>query len=180
VTDLDAAIDPDAPTAGTGLSRLADGLWSGRTDGLAAVAATLVADVDLLADRFASMHLDAVSMAAGTSDQLGGLVDRELAARSGTSDQLGLVESQGVVEGSEAVMASLGTPLRRRDPELATTVSSRLAGLERRLAGLRQPSGFPPVEAIASGSRRQLAIDIDAAADAWSQVAGALTRPEGA
>ncbi len=179
VTNLDSQIDPGRSPADRGLPRLADGLWSSRTQGLPAVAAALVADIDRLADRFGSMHLDAVSIGAGTAGALGDVVTLDLVARSGTAPQLGLIESLGVVEGSQAVLSSMGGPLRHRDAALAATVSARLADVEQQLAGLRMASGFPSTDAIAPTALRRLAVGVDAAADAYSQVAAALTRPAG-
>jgi iron uptake system component EfeO len=179
MADIDGAIDPDSASADTGLSRIAEGLWSGRTGGLAAVADALVTDVNTLAGRLGSMHLEAVSMAAGTSVQLGDVVAEQLAGRSGAADQLGLLEAQGVVEGSLAVLVSLGGPLRRRDAALAATVASRMASVQRSLAGLRTPSGWPATTTVAPGRLRRLVVAVDAADDSYSLIASVLTHPVG-
>jgi iron uptake system component EfeO len=177
VVDLDAAIDPD-PSAGVGgLPLIAQGLWSGRTVDLAPAAAALVANVDALRNRFGSMHLDAVSMAAGATRGLGDLSHHELVGRAEPADHLDLVDAQGVVDGSAAVLDALAGALRRRDASLASTVSSRLTGVQRLLAGLRTPSGFPATPTVSADELRRLATAVDGAADAYSQVPAALARP---
>ncbi len=177
VSDLDRSIDPAPNGATSGLPRIAAGLWAGSTLGLTDVAAALTADVDRFDTRLASVDLDAVSVANGTADQLGDLVNDEVAGQAEPADHLDLVDVQGVVDGSIGALSALRAALARRNPTLEATVTARLATVEQLLTSLRGAAGYPETSAVSPATRRQLASALDASADAFSLVGVVLAQP---
>ena len=179
VVDLDQAIDPSPTDAVSGFPRLASGLWGGSTVGLVGAADDLQGEVGQLEARFAAIHLDAVEIAAGAPRLLGELVDDALAGRAEPLSHSDLTDVQGVVEGTQAVLDAVRTPLHDRDPNLEGQVSTRLASVERELAALQTPTGYPQIVSVPADALRALAEAIDASADSLASVARALSRPVG-
>jgi iron uptake system EfeUOB component EfeO/EfeM len=175
--NLDEAIDPPPGGARRGLPLVAAGLWAGSTNDLPAAVDDLQSQVVELQRRLASMHLDAVAIGAGTSGALGELVSSELIGGAEPASHLDLLDAEGVVEGAQAVWASLRDPVAHRNGRLAAEVSTRLELASRQVAALKGPAGFPATASVPAGTLRQLAEEVDAAADSFSQVPAALTRP---
>lgn len=176
--DLDARIEPPAGGGGGGFPAIAAALWGGSSLGVDRVGARLSSDVRALQTRLGASHLDVVTAAGADATRLGDLVGTALEGAMEPASHFDLVDVQGVVDGTAALLDAVRAPLRRRDAALDAQATARLSHVQALLDRLRTPAGYPTTDHIGPVDRRSLAAALDAAADSVSRVGSALSRPE--
>ena len=179
--DLDPRIDAregDVPDSQfQGFHRIEKAIYVGNTlDGMAPVAKQLLADVEELDERAATIKLQAAQIANGAN----GLLD-EVSASKVTGEEeryshIDLVDFDANVEGSRAAFDSVEPLLSETDPALAKEIEKRFAAVEKALDPYREGDSFVLYTELDRSDTRQLSLVIDALAEPLSEVAAKIVQ----
>src|SRR5690606_29719324 len=162
-TDLANAINPladylqdrERDPAFTGFHRIEYGLFAqGSTDGLAAVAGRLVADLGALSDRLREAKLGPEDLVSAAARQAELLAHGRVESGESRYAQADLAEIEASLAGIAKVVDLLSPVVSAAAPQAAATAQDRLAAVRRQLTGLRRDGGFPSYEQIDQAARR--------------------------
>lgn len=178
--NLDAAIDlradDVAPTELEGFHRIEYGLWVDEsTDGLAAVAEQLLADVGLLEELVDGLDgLAPFDLANGAVGLLDEAACCKITGEEERYSRIDLLDMAANVEGSQQAFAYLEEGLALIAPDLVATIKERFAALHAAVAALEdpdQPSGFVLYPDLTEEQITGLSQALQAVAEPLSQVA---------
>jgi FTR1 family protein len=175
--EIDARVnDVEQGTPWTGFHKLEQGLWVKRsTKGLEPIADKLLADVKRLQTKTKGLAYQPEELANGAN----GLLDEVSASKiTGEEDRYShtdLYDFAANVEGSETAFGLLAPALKKTDPALTTTISSRFDAVNAALAALKQGDAFPSYDTIDAAQRKKLSQLVDALAEPLSKVAAKLS-----
>ncbi|SOD72687.1 iron uptake system component EfeO [Jatrophihabitans sp. GAS493] len=178
--DLDAAIDarPDTGqtiTDLTGFHRIEYGLFAKKSlAGLAPIGAQLITDVKKLQTTAKTLTYQPADLANGASALLEEVSSTKLTGEEENYSHIDLLDMQANIEGSEQLFATLKPGLNKIDPELASTISTQFAALDKLVDTFRSttdPSGFRPWNTLTDAEIKQLQAAVLAVHDPLSTVA---------
>jgi FTR1 family protein len=174
--EIDARVnDVEQGTPWTGFHKIEQGLWvKGSTKGLEPIADKLLADVKRLQAKTTGLTYQPEELANGAN----GLLDEVSASKiTGEEDRYShtdLSDFEANVAGSESAFGLLAPALKKSDPALATTITSRFEAVNAALAKLKQGDAFPSYDTVSSAQRKRLSQLVDALAEPLSKVASKL------
>jgi iron uptake system component EfeO len=180
--DLDPKIDARVNDVAegdrwTGFHRIERGLWvDGSTEGLGRYADQLERDVDRLAERVQGLTYKPEELANGANGLLGEVSASKITGEEDRYSHTDLSDFEANVLGSQAAFGLLAPALRKRDPELAATISRRFDSVLAALEPYRRGDGFVSYDTVGEPERRRLSQQVDALAEPLSEVAGVLQR----
>lgn len=157
----------------TGFKRLERDLWvTGLRPDSAAVAATLLADVDTLAEGVADLEVDGHTLCGVAKELIDFAVTTTLPGRENRYAGTDLSDLSARVEGSKAAVDALRPLLTTIEPGLLETVDRRFAELRAVLDGHRSGSAFRPYDQLAPEDLAALADALDAVGEPVSKIGG--------
>lgn len=166
ISDLENAIDANAAyLAGregdpgfSGFHRLEYGLFGqGGTEGLLPVADRLVADLQTLADRLKDVPLDPRLLIALPGAMAGHLATAQVPAGENHYAGNDLEELQAGLDGIGKLTGLLRGVVDDADPTLERDIAAAQAGVERDLAAMKGPDGWPAYDRVSAQDRERLA-----------------------
>jgi len=189
--DLDARIDPQPgagptasdpstsgasdPSATGGLPRIEAAIWGqGTTAGVAVVAAQVGSDLSSLRDRIGAVSIDVTEVAASLSAQIGRGPATDLARAGPSAEVRDLFPIAGAVDAAGAFTQAYGGAIGHRDPEAAARLVDRVAQAQAVLAAALEAD---PHARVAPDVLREVAVAVDALADAVAAAGAELARP---
>jgi iron uptake system component EfeO len=173
--DLHNAIDPVADylekreedPGFTGFHRIEYGLYAKKsTDGLAPIAAKLVADVTALKDRVRGLRIPPEQIAKGAGRLVGQIAVTKVASGEDHYAQTDLADFEANITGVSRMMALLKPVAMQAAPAVVADIDGRIADADGALKALRGPDGFPPYDSMNADSRKALAQKMQALAEA--------------
>lgn len=182
--DLDKSMDvraddfekKDADPNFTGFHRIEKALFADKTtDGMAAVADRLMADVSELRARIKDLAFPPSKVVGGAA----GLIEEVAATKiSGEEDRYSrtdLWDFQANIDGAAKIVALFRPLVVKRDPELATEIDKNLGRVDAILAKYRTPNGgFESYDKLTDRDRNALKGPITALAEDLSKLRGVL------
>jgi iron uptake system component EfeO len=173
--DLDPRIDARAndipPNEFGGFHRIEKGLWAeGVAKGMAPVAEQLIADVEELKQRVATVDLQAAQIANGANELLGEVSASKITGEEERYSHIDLVDFEANVEGAEAAFEAVEPLLSKKDPKLAKQIEASFEDVYASLKPYRRGDGFVSYTELTKADTRKLAQEIDALAEELSQV----------
>jgi iron uptake system component EfeO len=173
--DLDPRIDArenDVPASEwSGFHVIEKALWvDNSTDGMTPVAKQLLADVEELQRKAATVELQAVQIANGANELLGEVSASKITGEEERYSHVDLVDFEANVEGAEAAFEAVEPLLSEKDPELAKEIEAQFAKVYASLKPYRRGEGFVSYAELAQADTRKLAQQIDALAELLSEV----------
>jgi iron uptake system component EfeO len=177
--DLDPRIDAREndvpPSEFEGFHRIERALWEeGTAKGMAAVAKRLLADVEELAAKVATVDLQAVQIANGANELLSEVSASKITGEEERYSHVDLVDFEANVEGAEAAFDAVQPLLSGTDPRLAREIEVDFRAVYAALKPYRRGSGFVTYTELTQADTRKLAQSIDALAEKLSQVPAAI------
>jgi iron uptake system component EfeO len=180
--DLDARLDGredaarDPGVAWTGFHRLEKDLWvEGLQPDSGRVADQLVADVEDLRTRTATMELSATDLATGAKDLLDEVVSRKITGEEDRYSHTDLGDFAANVEGAHTAVAALRPVIDQKDRTLGPELDDRFAALEALLEGHRSGDGFRSYTELTPNDIKAMTVAVDALSEPVSRVAGVVT-----
>jgi len=173
--DLDPRIDArenDVPKSEwSGFHVLEQALWvDDTTAGMTPVAKQLLADVEELKRKVATVELQAVQIANGANELLGEVSASKITGEEERYSHTDLVDFEANVEGSEAAFEAVKPLVEAKDPRLVKEIEAGFADVYASLEPYRKGDGFVLYTGLSKADTRQLAQKIDALAEELSQV----------
>jgi iron uptake system component EfeO len=173
--DLDPRIDArenDVPKSEwSGFHPIEQALWVDRTTaGMAPVAKQLLADVEELQRKVATVELQAVQIANGANELLGEVSASKITGEEERYSHTDLVDFEANVEGSEAAFEAVKPLVEEKDPQLVKEIEANFDDVYASLEPYRKGDGFVLYTELSKADTRQLAQKIDALAEELSQV----------
>lgn len=173
--DLDPRIDArenDVPKSEwSGFHPIEQALWvDGTTAGMAPVAKQLLADVEELQRKVATVELQAVQIANGANELLGEVSASKITGEEERYSHTDLVDFEANVEGSEAAFEAVKPLVEEKDPQLVKEIEANFDDVYASLEPYREGDGFVLYTELSTADTRQLAQKIDALAEELSQV----------
>jgi iron uptake system component EfeO len=164
-----------------GFHRIEKALWSGSTAGLkpvvvgstagmAPVAKQLLADVEELRDKVATVELQAVQIANGANELLGEVSASKITGEEERYSHTDLVDFEANVEGAEVAFEAVEPLLSKENPKLAKEIEASFEDVYASLDPYRRGDGFVSYTELSKADTRKLAQEIDALAEELSQV----------
>jgi iron uptake system EfeUOB component EfeO/EfeM len=172
---LDPAIDAragDVPAAQwTGFHPIERTLWvRGTTDGTAALAKKLVADVLDLEHKVKTVELEPAQVANGSVELLGEVSKSKITGEEERYSHIDLVDFEANVEGAKAAFDSVSDLVEAKQPALAKEIDERFADVDAALEPYRKGDSFVSYTTRTKADTRKLSRSIDALAEPLSQV----------
>ncbi len=177
--DLDPEIDAragDVPASKWGgFHKIEQALYAGNTTaGVTPVAKQLLADVEELRERAEGLKLQPAQIADGASELLNEVSTSKITGEEERYSHTDLDDFQANVEGSKAAFDAV-EPLLKQDgdesSDLIDEIEKRFAVVDRDLARYKRGNGFVTYAELTKAQIRKLAQEVDALAEALSQVA---------
>ncbi|NKQ56664.1 peptidase M75 family protein [Amycolatopsis sp. K13G38] len=175
--DLDPAIDAreadlEPGQQFTGFHRLEKDLWTtGLQPDSGQIADRLVADVNSLVTKSATLQLNALDLANGAKELLDEVATKKITGEEETFSHTDLWDFQANVDGSKAAIAALRPVLAERDPQLTSTVDNEFANVQRLLDAVRVGDGFKYYTELSQDQVKEFASAVDALSEPLSKVA---------
>jgi iron uptake system component EfeO len=182
IEDIDVAVDarvddfagPDDP-AWTGWHKLEYLLFDqGTTEGAAAVADQLDADLQRLVDTLPDLEIPPVAMAVGAQELIEEVSEDKITGEEDRYSGTDLWDFAANVEGSEAAFELLEPALEESEPALVEEIEAAFAEVEELLEPYRDGDGWQPYSALTEADRTEMAAALSHLAEELSEVAGAL------
>jgi iron uptake system component EfeO len=182
--DLDPKIDArvndvDDAARWTGFHRIEQILWVGKTtDGTAALARRLLADVTTLERRVHTLAFQPAQLANGAVELLNEVAGSKITGEEDRYSHTDLSDFQGNLTGARVAFSLLRPALvARGEGPLARTIAKRFATVQKGLDRYRRatPLGFATYDELTPADRRTFAQQIDALAEPLSTVAAKVT-----
>ncbi len=180
--DIDPRIDGredderDPGVAFTGYHRLEKDLW---VDGLqpdsAQIADQLMADIEDLQARVATVELTPVQLANGAKELLDEVATGKITGEEDRYSHTDLWDFKANVEGSQAAVAALRPVIDEKDPTLGPVLDERFTAVESLLEGYRVGDGFRSYTDLTPDDIKKMTDAVDALGEPVSQVAGVVT-----
>ncbi|GAA1686981.1 iron uptake system protein EfeO [Fodinicola feengrottensis] len=174
--DIDARENDVPPAKWSGFHKIEQALYAKNTTaGMAPVAAKLLADVQKLNTLVQTETYQPAQLANGAADLLGEVSKSKITGEEERYSHIDLVDFRANVDGAEQAYAPLVPALKRTDPTLAATVTSRFAAVDALLAKYTDPAapgGYKLYTQLTQADTRALAQAVDSLAEAESKVAG--------
>jgi iron uptake system component EfeO len=175
--EIDARVnDVEDPAKWTGFHRIEQILWKqGTTDGTAAYATKLLADVHKLDGLIGGIDLQAAQVANGAVELLDEVAKSKITGEEDRYSSTDLSDFQGNLSGATAAFDALEPLLRARgDDQLVEDVEVQFAAVQKGLDRYKRgtPLGFAPYSELSKADRRHFAQQVTALAEPLSQVAG--------
>ena len=159
----------------TGFHRIEQGLWQkNSTAGLSTYADKLMADVNRLAKKVKGLGYEPEELANGANGLLGEVSASKITGEEDRYSHTDLSDFEANVLGSQAAFGLLAPALRKRDPQLAPTISTRFKATLAALEPYRRGDGFVSYDTVGQAERRRLSQSVDALAEPLSKVAAQL------
>jgi iron uptake system component EfeO len=179
--NLDPEIDArtgDVPAAKwSGFHPIEKALWvDDTTQGLGAVAATLLVDVKLLQKKVATIKLEPAQIANGANELLGEVSASKITGEEKRYSHLDLYDFQANLDGSKAAFDAVKPVLEKRNPDLASEIEQRFATSRPRLSHTSAGRDTCSTASSPSRTKRKLAQSIDALGEPLSQVAAIVVQ----
>lgn len=172
--------DLEAGQTWTGWHVIEKGLWKdGSTDGLAPVAATLVADLEDLISRIPDAEITGTSMANGAKELLDEVATGKITGEEEAFSHTDLVDFQANVDGAKKVFDLLKPEATTSDPELVEQLGLAFANLQKQLNDFRTgegPEDFPTYDTVPEPARVKLSAGVDALSEPLSHLAAAVAQ----
>ena len=178
--DLDSRIDGraedfDLPADFQGFHRIEMALWQDNTtDGMPAIAATLVSDTEQLQKLVANFDIDAAQIANGATELLNEISNSKISGEEERYSHLDILDIAANIEGSQKAFSLLEPALQLTNKSLADTISQRFTGLDNAMEQYRTADGYVLYDTLTPGQVRDLARMVGALAEPLSQVAGGV------
>lgn len=168
---IDARANDIPPNEFGGFHRIEKALWvEDTTAGMGPVAKQLLADVEELAAKVKSVHLQAVQIANGANELLGEVSASKITGEEERYSHTDLVDFEANVEGAEAAFEAVEPLLSAKDPKLAEEIEASFEDVYAALDPYRRGGGFVSYTGLSKADTRKLAQEIDALAEELSQV----------
>lgn len=181
--DLHNAIDPVAEylekreedPGFTGFHRIEYGLYAkNSTDGLAPIAAKLVADVTALKDRVRGLRIPPEQIAKGAGRLVGQIAETKITSGEDHYAKTDLADFEANIAGVSRMMALLKPVAVQAAPTVVADIDGRIADANSALKALRGPDGFPPYDSVNADSRKALAQKMQALAEVIGKLNAAV------
>ncbi|GAA0938796.1 iron uptake system protein EfeO [Pseudonocardia zijingensis] len=180
--DIDPKIDGredderDPGVEFTGYHRLEKDLW---VDGLQpdspAVADQLMADIQDLQSRVATVELTPVQLANGAKELLDEVATGKITGEEDRYSHTDLWDFKANVEGSQGAVASLRPVIDEKDPTLGPLLDEQFAAVDALLEEYRSGDGYTLYTELTEDDIRRMSEAVDALGEPVSQVAGVVT-----
>lgn len=176
--DLDPLIDAriadvEDPTTWGGFHRIEKALWvDGSTEGMAPVAAELVANVAKLDTLVQTTTYQPADLANGASALLDEVAASKVTGEEEAYSHLDLLDFAANVEGSRKAFDLLTPALQVTDPDLVGTITTNFDAVTTALAPYQQGESYVLYTDLTPEQVRDLATAVDALAEPLSTVAG--------
>lgn len=173
--DLDPRIDArenDVPKSEWGgFHVIEQALWvDDTTAAMTPVAKQLLADVEELQRKVATVELQAVQIANGANELLGEVSASKITGEEERYSHTDLVDFEANVEGSEAAFEAVKPLVEGKDPQLVGQIEADFDDVHASLEPYRKGDGFVLYTELTKADTRRLAQRIDALAEELSQV----------
>ncbi len=172
--DIDARIDdvPD-PAQWTGFHRIEKSMYQDNTlAGMNPIADKLLVDVKKLQTLTATLTYEPAALANGATGLLDETGKTKITGEEERYSHIDLVDMKGNVDGADQAFVLLQPALKKLDPTLESTISTRFAAMYAALKPFQQGSGYVSYEKVSQAQRRTLSDTVNALAEPLSQVAG--------
>jgi high-affinity iron transporter len=160
----------------TGFLRVEYGLWHNQS--LAAVkssVATLDADVHGLQAAFPHQIMLDTDLPLRAHEILENALQFELTGETDQGSNTNLATLSANIQGTQTTVAALGPILGPRDPQLLTSVTAGLAGLQKLVDRYRMPDGWwAPVQSLNTSQHEQLDGAVGSLLEQLSMIPGSL------
>lgn len=176
--DLDPLIDArvadvEDPATWGGFHRIEQALWvDGTTEGMAPVAAELVANVAKLNTLVQDTTYQPADLANGSSALLDEVAASKVTGEEEAYSHLDLLDFAANVEGSRKAFDLLTPALQVTDPDLVATITTKFDAVTTALAPYQQGESYVLYTDLTPEQVRDLATAVDALAEPLSTVAG--------
>jgi iron uptake system component EfeO len=178
--DLDPRVDardgdlpPGAPW--TGFHRLEAALWQDQNvTGMGPIADKLLADVTELQTKVKTITLQPAQIANGAVELLGEVAKSKITGEEDRYSHTDLWDFEANVAGAREAFQVLEPALKRKDPQLASTLDDRFAAVLGALARYQRGAGYVDYSTVDAAGRRALTNVVDALAEPLSKVAPAI------
>ena len=176
--DLDPLIDArvadvEDPATWGGFHRIEQALWvDGSTEGMAPVAAALVADVAKLDALVQTTTYQPADLANGASALLDEVAASKVTGEEEAYSHLDLLDFAANVEGSRQAFDLLTPALQVTDPDLVESITTNFDAVTTGLAPYQQGESYVLYTDLTPDQVRELATAVDALAEPLSLVAG--------
>jgi iron uptake system component EfeO len=178
--DLDPAVDARVNDVAqgdewTGFHRIEQALWvRSTTEGLAAYADKLMADVRKVVRLAEQRPLTALQLAQGSKALLDEVATGKITGEEDRYSHTDLWDFAANVEGSKAAIAALRPVLQDRDPALLKEIDERFADVEELLAAQRTDTGYTYYDDLSDAEIQAMSDAIAALGEPVSQVAAVV------
>ncbi len=175
--DLDQRIDGraedfDSAADFQGFHRIEMALWQDNTtDGMPAIAATLVSDTEQLQKLVGTFDIDAAQIANGATELLNEVSNSKISGEEERYSHLDILDMAANIEGSEKAFNLLKPALEMANKSLAVTVTQRFADLDKAMTQYKSGDGYALYTDLTQDQVRELSRTVGALAEPLSQVA---------
>lgn len=161
-----------------GFHRIEKALWEEESlKGMAPVAEDLLADVEELAAKVATVELEPEQIANGANELLAEVSATKITGEEERYSHVDLVDFEANVEGSEAAFEAVKPLLD--DADLSGEIESDFKAVFNSLQPYRTDDGFVPYTELTEADTKKLAVGIDTLAEKSSLVPAAIAQAEG-
>jgi iron uptake system component EfeO len=161
-----------------GFHRIEKALWEEESlKGMAPVAEDLLADVEELAAKVATVELEPEQIANGANELLAEVSATKITGEEERYSHVDLVDFEANVEGSEAAFEAVKPLLD--DADLSGEIESDFKAVFNSLQPYRTDDGFVPYTELTEADTKKLAVGIDTLAEKLSLVPAAIAQAEG-
>lgn len=180
--DLDPAIDARENDVAegeewTGFHRLEKDLWVNKdVAGDGKIADKLMADVNTIVQRSATVDLSPVQLANGAKGLLDEVATGKITGEEDRYSHTDLWDFDANLQGSKAAVQALRPVLEERDPELVKTLDAKFADAESALAAHRSGDGWKLHNELSKDELKALSDAINALAEPISKVASVVAK----
>jgi iron uptake system component EfeO len=176
--DIDARINDVPKSKWEGFHRIERALFTDHTTtGMKGYAAGLQSNVEKLQQKTAQLRYQPAELANGAVSLLDEVAKSKISGEEERYSHIDVLDMEANVEGSEQAFADVEPALRKIDPQLASTVSTRFSALTTLLSHYRDPralGGFVRYNKLSNKDVHLLAQSVQAVSEPLSQVAGKI------
>jgi FTR1 family protein len=158
-----------------GFHRIEKALFADQTtDGMAPVAAKLLADADDLCQRVATLTITPKSMVGGAADLIEEVASKKITGEEDRYSRTDLWDFQANLDGAQKIVALLHPLVQARDAALAQRIDENFAKVDAILARYRQGEGFTSYAAVTPADRNAFKGPVTVLAEDLSKLRGTL------
>ncbi|GAA4625723.1 iron uptake system protein EfeO [Actinoallomurus vinaceus] len=161
----------------TGWHQIEKALWkTGSLSGEGPFADQLVKDLQTLKAKVGTASITATSMANGAKELLDEVATGKVTGEEETFSHTDLVDFKANVDGAQKVYELLKPVVQEKDAELASTLDTEFAKVQKLLAKFQKGDGYVSYDTVGAKDRKDLSDEVNALGEPLSKLAGVVAK----